>query len=125
MEKLTNKFKRKIQEWSKKNFLQVAVFNIIMLILFLLRSAGYFEPYLAVSVNLIVIIGILLLIVLFGAGSRELFGFSLVFWLFASILKLFGIDRWAERTVVYTYEILVIGLVLTFLELFRERFGKK
>jgi len=98
--------------WAAKKFFLIWVFNLIILLLFLLRSAGYFDPYFLVSVNLIIMIGLLLAIPLLGANSRTIFVVSLFFWLFAGFLRILNLDVWAERTAVYTYEALVIGVLL-------------
>lgn len=102
----------KIDLWSRKKFLAISIFNFVVIVLFLLRSAGYFEPYFLISVNFIVVVGLLLSIILLGAKSREMFIICLLFWLFAGLLRILNIETWAERTVIYSVEALVIGLIL-------------
>ena len=96
--------------------MQISVFNLVIILLFLLRSAGYFDPYFLISVNLIVTVALILAIPLLGANSRTMFVASLVFWLFVGFLRVLNLDVWAERTAVYTYEALVIGVVLLIYE---------
>lgn len=105
---------RKIEQWAMKNFFTISIFNFIIIILFLLRSAGYFEPYFLISVNFIVVVGLLLSILLLGSTSKEMFVVSLLFWLFAGLLKVLNIETWAERTVIYSVEALVIGIILLY-----------
>ena len=104
----------KTSVWAKRKFFNIWIFNLIIILLFLLRSAGYFDPYFLVSVNLIIMIGLILAISLLGAGSRTMFVISLIFWLFAGLLRILNLNVWAERTAVYTYEALVIGVLLLF-----------
>lgn len=114
--KLLQNLNHQINRWAKRKFLQISVFNLVIILLFLLRSAGYFDPYFLISVNLIVTVALILAIPLLGANSRTMFVVSLVFWLFVGFLRVLNLDVWAERTAVYTYEALVIGVVLLIYE---------
>ncbi|OGM70779.1 hypothetical protein A2975_02720 [Candidatus Woesebacteria bacterium RIFCSPLOWO2_01_FULL_44_14] len=114
--KLLQNLNHQINRWAKRKFLQISVFNLVIILLFLLRSAGYFDPYFLISVNLIVTVALILAIPLLGANSRTMFVASLVFWLFVGFLRVLNLDVWAERTAVYTYEALVIGVVLLIYE---------
>lgn len=106
----------RLNKWSLSHFVGIAVFNIIMILLFLLYSAGYFKPFLPISINLIVIIGLILSTLLLEVKSRAMFIICLFFWLFAAFLKIVKIDVWAERTTIYVYQSLVLGIVLTIVE---------
>lgn len=106
----------RLNKWSLSHFVGIAVFNIIMILLFLLYSAGYFKPFLPISINLIVVIGLILSILLLEVKSRAMFIICLFFWLFAAFLKIVKIDVWAERTTIYVYQSLVLGIVLTIVE---------
>ncbi len=106
------KYKEKIDLWAKENFFNIVVFNLVIIVLYLLRSAGYFDPYFLISVNFIVIFGLVLTIFLFRAGSRLMFLTALLFWLFAGFLRILNLDTWAERTAIYCFESLIIGFVL-------------
>lgn len=116
---MINKFKLlelRLNKWSLSHFVGIAVFNIIMIVLFLLYSAGYFKPFLPISINLIVIIGLVLSTLLLEVKSRAMFMISLSFWLFAAFLKIVKIDVWAERTTIYVYQSLVLGILLIIVE---------
>ena len=110
------KITKKIEEWGNKHLLNMLIFNVVLMFLILMRSAGYFLPYFAISVNFIVLTMLVLSIFLLKANSRSIFIVALLFWLFAGLLKLLKIDIWAERTAVYTFEALVIGAVLLLIE---------
>lgn len=111
---IKNKYQKRIKAWTRKNYLNLAIFNTILIGLFLLRSAGYFDPFFLVSVNMIVLIALISSIFLLGARSKILFLIALIFWLFAGFLKLVKIDVWTERTGVYAFEAFVVGAI-TFL----------
>ena len=108
--------KKKLSKWSLSHFVGVTIFNLILIFLFLLYSAGYFKPYVPISINLIVTIGLVSSIFLLGARSRVMFIISLFFWLFAGFLKFVGVDVWAERTTIYTFQSLLVGVVLLIIE---------
>src|SRR3989344_4957014 len=109
-------FVKNVETWVVRHYLQIAIFNLVIILLFLLRSAGYFVPYFEISVNLIAFIAFLFLILLFGARSKVMFIVFLFFWVFASFLRLLGIEIWAERTAVYTYQALVLGTIMLIYE---------
>lgn len=109
---LIEKFIPQLKEWMHTHYFHLALFNIILIILVLLRSAGYFEPYLPITIHTIVLISLLLLVFLLGVNSKVLFSITLLLWLFASLLGIVGIAVWAERTAVYAYEALVIAVIL-------------
>lgn len=110
----------RVDQWSRKKFLAISIFNFVVIVLFLLRSAGYFEPYFLISVNFIVVIGLLLSILLLGSKSKEMFIVSLLFWLFAGLLRVLNIETWAERTAIYMFEALLIGVILLIKESFKK-----
>src|SRR5688572_17170247 len=111
-----NKFYLKFKKWISDYNYRLIIFNIIIVFLFLLRSAGYFHPYFPISVNFIVIFGLVLSVILLGAKSNLIFGVTLAFWLFAGSLELLGIYVWAERTGIYAFESLLFGVVLFLIE---------
>lgn len=104
------------RNWVKEHYFQLSIFNMILVMLLLLRSAGYFEPYLALSVNLIVFIALIGMVVLFRARVKSLIIATVFFWIFAGILKILGVDIWAERTAIYAFEALLIAIVLLIIE---------
>ncbi len=107
---------KSFKRWIVDHNYHLIIFELFIVFLFLLRSAGYFSPYFPITVNFIVIVALVLAVVLLGARSKAIFFVTLVFWIFAGFLKLVEIDVWAERTGVYAYESLVFGVVLFFIE---------
>lgn len=106
----------KARKWSIEHDFQLALFNISIVLLVLLRSAGYFEPFFPITINLIVLTAFVLSIILLNAKSNFLFILSLTFWVFAGFLKVVGIDVWSERTVVYAFESFSVGMILLIIE---------
>lgn len=109
---LQNAWREKLQNWVELHYFQLALFNVVLVILLLLRSAGYFEPYFGITINSIFLIALVLSIFLLGTRSRGAFAVALIFWLFAAVLKLVEIDVWAERNAIYSFQALVVGVVL-------------
>lgn len=101
-----------LQDWILRHYLQLAIFNGILVLLVLLRSAGYFEPYLPITINLIYIVSLILSIFLLGMKSKGAYILALGFWFSAAILRIINIEVWAERAAVYSYEALVLGFLL-------------
>ncbi|MEK7169190.1 MAG: hypothetical protein AAB778_04210 [Patescibacteria group bacterium] len=85
-----------------------------------MRSAGYFLPFFGISVNFIVFILLILSIFLLNFNSRSMFFISLLFWIFACLIKILKIDIWAERTAIYTFEAFLIGVILLIKESFKN-----
>jgi len=98
------KIPKRIDKW--------VLFNIALMSAFLLRSAGYFSPYLLISVNMIVVFALMLSIFLLKASYKTMFITALFFWVFAGLLGTLKINVWAERTTVYVFESLVLGVIL-------------
>lgn len=112
LNRIYDSFKKSAFSWAKDHFLQIFIFNIILMLLFLLRSVGYFYPYIPLSVNFIVVFALILSIFLLNANSSALFIVALLFWILASFLRIVAVEVWAERTALYCFQSLVIGLVL-------------
>lgn len=102
----------RLKSWTAAHYLNLALFNLILIILVLLRSAGYFDPYFPITIHAIVLITLLLLVFFLGVNSKFFFVLTCVLWIFVAFLKLVGIDVWAERTSVYAFEVLVLGVTL-------------
>lgn len=111
-----NQFFADIQKWGNKHLFKIFAFNTLLAFMVLMRSAGYFLPFFDISINFIVLTLLILSIFLFKANSRSMFFISLLFWLFACLIKVFKIDIWAERTAIYTFEALIIGTILLIIE---------
>lgn len=109
-----------IQRWSKENLTGLFFFNLLIFILLLLRSAGYFDPFLPLSINLIFLLTIIASVPLLKSNSRTLFLLSISFLSFGAMFKLLHVDIWAERMGIYTYEAFVLGLILVIWETFRK-----
>lgn len=109
---LNNNFKF----WTESHYFKIALFNIILILLLLLRSAGYFEPYFLLSINTIVFISMLLSIILLDSNSKSMFITAGIFWLITAIFRVAEINVWAERAALYSYQALVIGILLMILE---------
>lgn len=112
---------QKIQIWVSGHYLQLAIFNVFLLILVLLRSAGYFEPYLALTINLITLISLIFIVVLFNSKSGFMFFVAAIFWIGSAFLRILGIEVWAERTAIYTVQAILLGIVLLVFENIKER----
>lgn len=110
-----------LKGWVAAHYFHLAVFNIILIILVLLRSAGYFQPYVPITIHTIILITLILLIFLLGLSSRFLFLLTTLLWIFAAFLKVVGIDVWAERTTVYAYEALIFAVLLLISESFLKK----
>src|SRR5258708_4870833 len=78
----------KIQKWGIRNFFGLTILNIVLMILILLHSAGYFSPYLPLSINLIVLAAIIFMSLLLETNRKALFLISLIFLSFPGLLKI-------------------------------------
>lgn len=108
--------------WAKKYHYRLLLFNAILISLFLLHSVGYFHPFFPISIDFIVLTGLILSVFMLGAGSKTFFVASAIFWIVAMFFKLLGIDVWVERTGVYVYQTLLVGVVLLLAECFKINF---
>ena len=118
---LMEKFIPNLRAWVSLHYFNLAIFNLILIILVLLRSAGYFQPYLPITIHTIIFITILLLIFLLGVNSKFLSLLTVLLWVFAAFLKMVGVDVWAERTTIYAYEALVVSILLLISENLKKR----
>ena len=107
---------KKLNKWAQNNLGGLFLYNLIILVLVLLNTAGYFHPYYPITINIISIVALLSAVVLLRARSRFMFTICVVFFVFASILLVLGIRVWADRTMIYVFQSLFIGVVLLFLE---------
>ncbi len=114
--KSLNIWKPTIEDWARNHVLGLFIFNLILMLLILLHSAGYFAPYLEITINLIFFICLLALILLLKATSKVIFIIAIAFWIFAGVLRIIGIDIWAERTAIYTFEGFLVGVFLQIIE---------
>lgn len=116
LQRFLNKEVRKIKVWSEGRIVGLFIFNALLVLLVLLHSAGYFAPFFPLTINTIVMVSLISSIFLLGTNSKAAFTLTLLFWLFAAFLKIVKIDVWAERTVIYSYEALIVGVFLFIME---------
>lgn len=109
-----------IENWSKNHLAGLFIFNILIISLLLLKSGGYFYPYFTITINTVVFIGFVGSIFLLGAKSKTLFLISLFFWAFAAFMRTIGIEVWAERISIYTFQAMLLGVILVFIEVLRK-----
>ena len=111
-------FQKKVAVWVSSHYANLAIFNALMVILVLLHSAKYFDPFWLITINVIIFISLITSVFLLGARSKALFIISLIFWIFAGIMRILGINVWAERITVYMFESFLLGFLLLFVESF-------
>lgn len=116
---------KRMESWAQKKVLNLFVFNVFLAFLLLLHSAGYFAPFFPITINIIVLFSLILMVVLLEAKSRSIFFVALLFWLLASLLKLLRVDVWAERTTIYSFEALFVGIILVIIEQLKRNLPKE
>ena len=114
--KILLNFRKKLTAWVSSHYVNLAVFNTLLVILVLLHSAKYFDPFWLISINTIVFVSLIASVFLLGARSRSLFIVSLLFWILAGGMRILGINVWAERISVYVFESLLLAVLLLFIE---------
>lgn len=105
-----------MRSWSQTHLLELFVYNLVLLLLVLLHSAGYFSPYFPITINLIFFVSLVLASLLLSLRSVTMFIIAVAFSLFALILLVVGIRIWADRTMIYVFQSFFLGGVLLFLE---------
>lgn len=105
-----------IKKWTSEHYLQIAFLNLFLMFLVLLRSAGYFAPFFLISINFIVLVSLVLSVILFRLNSNFMFMISILFLLFASFIRFFEVEIWAERTTIYAFQGLIVATLLYILE---------
>ncbi len=112
VKKTKTSFYSSTQNWATENLAGLVVYNLIILLLVLLHSAGYFHPFLPITINIITFIAMILAVLLLGARSEFMFGMAAAFLVFAGFLLFLGVRVWADRTMVYVFQAFCIGIVL-------------
>src|SRR3989304_8459250 len=100
MRKFIQNFNQKIPQaeaWAKEHILGLFIFNSLLVILLLLRSAGYFSPFFPLTINFIIFVCLVLLIFLLNAKSKTLILIAITFLLLTAFFTIFRIGIWAER----------------------------
>lgn len=110
--------KKNLATWVSRHYINLAIFNALIVILVLLHSAKYFDPFWTITVNVVVFVSLIASVVLLGAGSKAMFLISLLFLLSAGFMKAVEISVWAERITVYMFESFLLGFLLLFIESF-------
>lgn len=114
MEKIRSLYQKnleKLKGWIKTRYFQLALFNIFLMILVLLRSAGYFDPYFTITINAIVVLAILAAIALLRIRSSFTFFLACLFWVLTGFFRVFSVFPWAERTALYSFQAFIIAMV--------------
>lgn len=115
----------KIEKWARGSIAGLFFFNLAILLLVLLRFAGYFTPFLTININFIYLTSLVLSAILLKVRSRAMFAIALGFWLFGAFLKIARVDIWSERTIEYFFQAVVIGVFLMFYESLRKTHTKR
>lgn len=108
--------KDNLSTWVKKHTLGLYLFNITMMILVLLRTAGYFHPFFLITINFIVFLGLVLSAVLLGVKSSGMYLIAIIFWTLSLFFAMVKIWVWSERSSIYTFDAFVIGTILFLFE---------
>ena len=114
--KILSKRLKRVDTWARKNIVGIFLFNLTLIVLALLRFGGYFNPFLPLNTNFIYFVSLILSIPLLRANSKAMFVVELLFWIFAGFLKVVRVDIWAERTVEYVFQAMLVGILLLFYE---------
>lgn len=121
IDELIDKYYKKrlntFKTWALNRIFGLFIFNLTVIMLMLLHTAGYFAPFFPLTINVIVMVALILAVLLLGIGSNTLFFLGLFFWIFAAFLKLVGVEVWAERTAIYSYQSLILALALFIIEI--------
>lgn len=112
---ITN-FRKRVAAWTSSHYINLAIFNSLTVILVLLHSAKYFDPFWMISINMVIFILLVVSIPLLGTGSRTLFLIAVSFLIFAGFMKTLGIGVWAERVTIYMFQAFLLGVLLLFIE---------
>ncbi|MBI3397345.1 hypothetical protein HY045_02615 [Candidatus Woesebacteria bacterium] len=108
----------KLNNWIFKHLSGLFVFNLSLLMMVLLNTAGYFKPFYYIGINTIFFLTMILGILLLDLRTKSMFTISLFFLVFAAFLKIVKVDVWADRASIYFFEALIFGLILMVFELF-------
>ena len=113
--------KKGVNNWATTHYVGISIFNIVAVLLFALRSAGYFHPFFPLSIDISVMILLVLSIFLLGTRPSAFFVVAFIFLLIAAFFKIVNVDVWAERTSIYVFESLLIGIIVLFMDIVRGK----
>lgn len=106
----------RFREWADKHLAGLFVFNLLVLLLIMLQSIGYFDPFLKITATLVIVIAMILSIFLLGVRTNGIVILTLIFWFIGFVFKIFKIDIWAERLGIYTFYSLLLLLPMFIIE---------
>lgn len=107
-----NQYVLRLESWVNRKYLQLALFNIFLIVLVLLKSAGYFEPFFPITINLIFFTSLVLSVFLLGTTHKAAVWLALLFWALAGLFRIIHIDVWAERAALYSFEAFATAIIL-------------
>lgn len=113
---MLKRFQAKALIWAKKRYLGLFAFNIILLILTLLHTARYFDPIYEISINFVLSVAMIMAVAFLGARSRVMFVISIFFLIVAACFQAIRVNIWAERSGIYAFDAMVLGVLLLVFE---------
>ena len=116
--------KNNLSRWVHNHTFGLFVFNLIMMVLVLLRTAGYFHPFFIITINLIVICGLILSAGFLGAKSVGVYLIALCFWLLTMFFSVAKVETWSERSSIYCFNAFAVGTGILVLENLRLKVYK-
>lgn len=115
---------KRTKEWVFKHQAGLMILNFMAIVLVLLRSADYFNPFWTITINGTFFILLIVSILLLEITSRSMFVIALLFWIFTCMMKIFKMDVWADRSSIYVFQSVFLGVLLLFIE-FRKLYNTK
>lgn len=112
---------KKVKGWAESRLFGLFILNLTIMVLVLLRSAGYFSPFFLITINFIVFVALVLSVILLGFKTKGVFMVALFLWLFTGFLRIINIQVWAERAAVYMFQALIVGVVVLIIETIRSK----
>lgn len=109
----------------KKGFLakqsQMLILLWLIVVLFLIKQTGYFNPYLEITFLFISFVIWISAVLLLRLSSSFSLGACIIMWIAAMIIVLLGIIPWAERASLYSFGFLLFGSFQMFYELLTQK----
>lgn len=102
---------RRITKWTQQKGYRLFIYQIILLLLVLMHSLGYFDPFFEITAHFIILTAIILSVFLLQMQSIQIYFVAFVFWIITCFFQLMSIEVWAERTSMYAFESLCIATV--------------
>lgn len=105
-----------VTTWSKKNIARIFIYQMVLMLLVVLHSLGYFHPFFTISAHFIINVALILSVLLLRTRSIHIAFFAATFWLGASFFQASRVTVWAERMSMYAYETFLLCVFLYILE---------